>query len=135
MTGVLVDSNVLLDVLTQDSQWETWAASAIEAAGDRFQLVINPIIFAEVSVHFSRIEELDEAMPRALFKREPISDEAAFLAGKAYLAYRRRGGVRCFPLPDFFVGAHAAVAGYRLLTRDVAHYRTYFPNLGLIAPT
>jgi predicted nucleic acid-binding protein len=134
MSGVLIDSNVLLDVLTEDRQWATWSANAIETAGDRSTLVINPIVFAEVSVHFSRIEELDGALPKALFKREPISDEAAFLAGKAYLAYRRRGGARRSPLPDFFVGAHAAVAGYRLLTRDVARYRTYFPELGLIAP-
>ena len=134
MSGVLVDSNVLLDVLTEDGRWATWSANAIETVGDRSTLVINPIVFAELSVHFSRIEELDEALPKALFSREPISDEAAFLAGKAYLAYRRRGGVRRSPLPDFFVGAHAAVAGYRLLTRDVARYRTYFPGLGLIAP-
>jgi hypothetical protein len=109
-------------------------SSAIETAGDRFQLVINPIVLAEVSVHFSRIEELDEALPKALFSREPISDETAFLVGKAYLAHRRRGGARRSPLPDFFIGAHAAIAGHRLLTRDVARYRTYFPQLELIAP-
>jgi len=134
MSGVLVDSNVLLDVLTGDSEWEPWSSNAIEAAGDRYQLVINPIILAEVSVHFSRIEDLDEALPKVLFSREPIWDAAAFLAGKAYLAYRRRGGAGRSPLPDFFIGAHAAIAGHRLLTRDVARYRTYFPQLNLIAP-
>jgi predicted nucleic acid-binding protein len=134
MSGVFVDSNVLLDVLTNDRRWAPWSANAIEAAGDRFKLVINPVVFAEVSVHFSRLEELDEALPKALFSREPISDETAFLAGKAFLAYRRRGGAKRSPLPDFFVGAHAAAAGYKLLTRDVARYRTYFPSLELIAP-
>jgi hypothetical protein len=104
------------------------------AGPDTFRLIINPVIYAETSVRFTKIEELDAALPTDLFEREPIPYEAAFLAGKAYLAYRRRGGARRSPLPDFFIGAHAAVSGYRLLTRDPARYRAYFPKLSLIAP-
>jgi predicted nucleic acid-binding protein len=134
LTAVLVDSNVLLDVMTEDASWLSWSVSAIERAADTARLVINPVIYAEASVRFTRIEELDAALPSNLFEREPIPYEAAFLAGKAYLAYRRRGGTRRSPLPDFFIGAHAAVSSYRLLTRDSARYRAYFPKLPLIAP-
>lgn len=134
MTAVLVDSNVLLDIMTEDARWLPWSAEAIAQAADRFRLVINPIIYAEVSARYSRIEELDAALPRAMFDREAIPYEAAFLAGKCFLAYRRQGGTKRAPLPDFLVGAHAAIAGYRLMTRDVARYRSYFPKLTLIAP-
>jgi|SRR5579883_274394 predicted nucleic acid-binding protein len=134
MTGVLVDANVLLDVMTEDVRWLAWSAQAIERAADRYRLVINPVIYAEVSIRYSRIEDLDAALPKAMFDREPIPYEAAFLAGKAFLTYRRRGGIRRLPLPDFFIGAHAAVAGYSLMTRDTRRYRTYFPKLSLIAP-
>jgi len=134
VTAILVDSNVLLDIMTEDSHWLAWSAAAIERAADSFRLVINPIIYAEVSVRYTRIEELDAALPKALFDREAIPYEAAFLAGKSYLVYRRRGGMKRSPLPDFFIGAHAAVAGYRLMTRDAARYRSYFPKLPLIAP-
>jgi len=134
MTAILVDSNVLLDLMTEDARWFSWSSTSIERAADRFRLVINPIIYAEVSVRYSRIEELDEVLPKAMFDREALPYEAAFLAGKSFLAYRQHGGVKRSPLPDFFIGAHAAVAGYRLLTRDVARYQTYFPKLRLIAP-
>jgi predicted nucleic acid-binding protein len=134
MSAVLVDSNVLLDVMTEDASWFSWSASAIEQAADNFRLVINPVIYAETSVRFTRIEELDATLPTNMFEREPIPDEAAFLAGKAYLVYRGRGGMRRSPLPDFFIGAHAAVSSYQLLTRDSARYRAYFPKLSLIAP-
>ena len=134
MSRVLVDSNVLLDVVGEHGQWSTWSEAALQATASLARLVVNPVIFAEVSVRYSRIEDLDAALPANLFDREPLPYEAAFLAGKAYLDYRRRGGARSSPLPDFFIGAHAAVAGYRLLTRDVARYRTYFPKLDLIAP-
>ncbi len=134
MTAVLIDANVLLDVMTEDARWLAWSAAAVERAADRYRLVVNPVIFAEVSIRFSRIEELDAALPRTMFDREAIPYEAAFLAGKSFLAYRRRGGTRQSPLPDFFIGAHAAVAGYLLMTRDAARYRTYFPKLSLIAP-
>ena len=106
----------------------------MEKAADRFRLVINPIIYAEVSIRYSRIEDLEAALPKAMLDREAIPYEAAFLAGKCFLVYRRQGGTKRSPLPDFFIGAHAAVAGYRLLTRDAARYRSYFPRLSLIAP-
>lgn len=134
MTAVLIDANVLLDVMTEDARWLAWSAAAIERAADRYRLVINPVIYAEVSIRYSRIEELDAALPKPMFDREPIPYQAAFLAGKSFLAYRRRGRTRQSLLPDFFIGAHAAVAGYRLMTRDAARYRTYFPKLSLIAP-
>jgi len=134
MTAALVDSNVLLDLMTEDPQWLAWSAAALEQAADRLRLVINPIVYAEVSVRYSRIEELEAALPRTMLDREPIPYEAAFLAGKVFLIYRRRGGPKRSPLPDFFIGAHAAVSGYQLLTRDPARYRSYFPKLSLIAP-
>ncbi len=132
--GCLVDSNVLLDVMTEDPRWGAWSISAIRHVADREKLVINAVIYAEVSVRFSRIEELEEALPPSLFEREAMPFPAAFLAGKVYLAYRRGGGTRRSPLPDFFIGAHAALRGHRLLTRDPARFRTYFPTIDLIAP-
>ncbi len=134
MTAVLIDADVLLDVMTEDARWLAWSAEAIERAADRYRLVINPVIYAEVSIRYSRIEDLDAALPKAMVDREPIPYEAAFLAGKAFFAYRRRGGTKSSPLPDFFIGAHAAVAGYSLMTRDAARYRAYFPRLSLISP-
>ena len=130
----MVDSNVLLDVMTEDARWFGWSADALERAADTAHLVINPVIYAEVSVRYRRIEELEEALPRTMLEREAIPFEAAFLAGKAYQTYRRRGGRKLSTLPDFFIGAHAAIAGYRLLTRDATRYRTYFPGLGVTAP-
>ena len=127
-------SNVLLDIMTEDPSWFVWSSRAIEEAAETSRLVINPVIYAETSVRFSRIEDLDAALPIAMFGREPIPYEAAFLAGKAYSRYRRLGGARRSPLPDFFIGAHAAVADHRLLTRDAARYRTYYPTVSLIAP-
>ncbi|HTZ70611.1 MAG TPA: type II toxin-antitoxin system VapC family toxin [Acetobacteraceae bacterium] len=134
MSAVLVDANVILDIMTEDTQWFGWSAEAIGRAADRYRLVINPIIYAEVSIRYSRIEELDATLARTTFDREPLPYEAAFLAGKSFLTYRQRGGTRRSPLPDFFIGAHAAVAGYQLLTRDAARFRTYYPKLSLIAP-
>jgi len=134
VTAILVDSNVLLDLMTEDARWFAWSAAAIESAADSARLVINAVIYAEVSVRYSRIEDVEAALPRTMFEREAIPYEAAFLAGKSFLAYRRRGGMKQSTLPDFFIGAHAAVTGYRLLTRDGARYRTYFPGLELITP-
>jgi hypothetical protein len=131
---VLVDSNVLLDVLTGDPRWSSWSTHALAEQGDREVLAINPIIYAEVSIGFARIEELDAALPPSTFHRLALPWEAAFLAGKCFLAYRKRRGVRVSLLPDFYVGAHASVSGMTLLTRDAARYRTYFPRLKLIAP-
>jgi hypothetical protein len=131
---ILVDSNVLLDVLTEDSRWSPWSMAALAEQADRDLLAINPIIYAEVSIGFVRIEDVDAALPPPTFHRLALPWEAAFLAGKCFLAYRKRGGVRSSPLPDFYIGAHASVSGMKLLTRDAARYRTYFPKLGLIAP-
>jgi predicted nucleic acid-binding protein len=134
MNDVLVDSNVLLDVLTEDARWLEWSSAVLASVSTTAALVINPVVFAEVSVAFARIEDVDEALSGTVFRREPLSYEAAFLAGKAFVRYRRRGGVRSSPLPDFFIGAHAATAGYRLLTRDPRRYRNQFPTLELVSP-
>ncbi len=134
MSGTLVDSNVLLDILTNDPTWSAWSATALERCANEGMLYINPIIYAEISIRFNSIEELEAAVPEESFRRLPLSAEAAFLAGKAFLRYRRQGGQHTTTLPDFFIGAHAAVTGLRLLTRDAQRYRTYFPTLPLIAP-
>jgi predicted nucleic acid-binding protein len=134
MTPVVVDSNVLLDAILGEAPWADWSIRHLEELASRSRLVINAVIFAEVSVTFPMIEDAEAAMAIALLEREPIPFEAAFLAGKVFRDYRRRGGLKRSPLPDFFIGAHAAVAGYRLLTRDGAQYRTYFPRLDVIAP-
>lgn len=134
MSGILVDSNVLLDVIAHDKNWFGWSSEALVEAAEISRLVINAIIYSEVSVRYSRIEDLEQALSKLLFDREPIPFAAAFLAGKAHLAYRSRTGTKRFALPDFFVGAHAVIAGYQLLTRDPKRYRTYFPDIALIAP-
>ncbi len=131
---VLVDSNVIIDVATRDSRWGEWSAGALAATADQAQLVINPLIYAEVSVGYDLIEEAERVLPAELYRREGLPYEAAFLAGKCFLVYRRDGGARSSPLPDFYIGAHAAVAGYRLLTRDARRFRTYFPRVELICP-
>jgi predicted nucleic acid-binding protein len=134
MTAILVDANVILDVATQDPVWAERSGHLLAEAAEHHQLVINPLIFAEVSVGFERVEELEEALPPDLFRREALPWEAAFLAGKCFLSYRRRGGKNTSTLPDFYIGAHAALAGYGLLTRDAARYRTYFPGLDILEP-
>jgi predicted nucleic acid-binding protein len=134
VSGVLVDSNVIIDVLTEDSTWYEWSASALERCANQETLYVNPIIYAEVSIGFQRIEDLEEALPPDVFNRLDLPLEAAFLAGKAFTQYRQRGGMRATTLPDFFIGAHAAVADLRLLTRDDRRYGTYFPTVALIAP-
>jgi predicted nucleic acid-binding protein len=130
----LVDSNVILDLVTDDPKWFEWSSDALSRAADESALVINPIIFAEVSIGFSTVEELEHLLPPEEIERLELPYEAAFLAGKAFLSYRRRGGKRSAPLADFYIGAHAAIAGLRLLTRDPRRYRTYFPTVTLIAP-
>jgi len=134
MTAVLVDSNVLLDVLTENPRWFDWSAGARAGCAEASVLAINPIIYAEVSIRFQRIEDLEDVLPEPQFRRLALPFEAAFLAGKAFLRYRRRGGARVAPLPDFYIGAHAAVSGFALLTRDARRYRSYFPRLELIEP-
>jgi predicted nucleic acid-binding protein len=134
MSVTLVDSNVLLDIFTEDPAWFEWSDTALATARDAGLLVINPLVYAEVSIRFSTIEELDEAFPATDFLREELPYAAGFVAGKALVRYRRQGGNKSSPMPDFYIGAHAAVYGYRLLTRDPARYRTYFPKLTLITP-
>jgi len=134
MSRVLVDSNVLLDVITEDQRWAQWSSTALERCAEEDVLCINPVIYAEVSIGFERIEDLEAALPTDLVERLPIPYEAAFLAGKCFLDYRRRGGSRKSTLPDFFIGAHAAVQDMQLLTRDAARYRSCFPKLRLITP-
>ena len=132
--STLVDSNVILDVVEEDEEWIDWSAAMLAKASEAGRLVINPIIYAEVSVGFDTIEALDAALPMNYYTREALPWEAAFLAGRAFLSYRRKGGTRRVTLPDFYIGAHAAIAGHKLLTRDPRRYRAYFPKLQIIAP-
>jgi predicted nucleic acid-binding protein len=134
LTPALVDSSVLLDIIGGDARWSGWSSTAMAMVGEEADLIINPIIYAEASVKFETIEEVENALAASFLRREDIPYEAAFLAGKAFWRYRQRGGTRRSPLPDLFIGAHAAVAGYRLLTRDARRIRDYFPKLELIAP-
>ncbi len=131
---VLVDTNVLLDVLEDDAEWADWSESQLQAASATASLAINAIIYSELSIAFERIEELEAVITQASLTVEPIPREALFLAGKAFLSYRRRQGRKHGVLPDFYIGAHASVMQWPLLTRDVARYRTYFPTVQLIAP-
>jgi predicted nucleic acid-binding protein len=134
MAGTLVDSNVLIDVVTEDPEWLEWSAALLAESAEKGALFINPIIYAEVAAGFDRIEDLDDVLPPEYYRRVPLPWEAAFLAGQCFIRYRRRGGTRRSPMPDFYIGAHAAVAGLTLLTRDAKRYRAYFPRLRLIAP-
>jgi predicted nucleic acid-binding protein len=134
LNATLVDSNVLFDYLTEDEEWCDWSAAMLGAASERGAVVINPIVYAEISVRYGRVEDVDQALPADYFARAPLPWEAAFLAGKCFERYRRRGGTKRSPLPDFYIGAHAAVTGMTLLTRDARRYRTYFPKLKIIAP-
>jgi len=130
----LVDTNVLLDLFTNDPKWADWSVSRLEAAALKGPLVINGVTFAELSVRFERIEVLDETLRQLQINLAPTPRPALFLAGKVFLRYRAAGGTRTGVLPDFFIGAHAAVAGFSLLSRDAQRYRTYFPRIDLIAP-
>jgi predicted nucleic acid-binding protein len=129
-----IDTNVLLDLVTADATWADWSQRQLDAATVRGPLLINEVVYAELSIGFVRVEEVDIALSEARIEMEASPREALFLAGKAFRHYRARGGSRTGVLPDFFIGAHAAVAGVPLLTRDARRYRTYFPALVLIAP-
>lgn len=131
MNGVLVDSNILLDVFLDDPEWGTWSEDQLTAYGATHHLYINPIIFSEISIGFTRIEELDQTLMEGGFIMLPLPKEALFLAGKVFLQYRRQKGTKRSPLPDFYIGAHAAVENLTLLTRDQRRYRSYFPHLVL----
>lgn len=132
--STLVDSNVLLDVIEDEGEWADWSAAMLEQAAAQGPLVINPIVYAEICFGYDAIEVLEHALPPQFCRREALPWDAAFLASRAFVAYRRRGGARRSPLPDFYIGAHAAIAGHTLLTRDPKRYRTYFPKLRIIAP-
>jgi hypothetical protein len=134
VTDVLVDSNVLLDVVTEEPRWYGWSAERLAELADTADLVINPLIYSEVSVGFDTLEALDEALSTRWFRREPLPWAAGFLAGKCFQQYRRAGGTRRSPLPDFYIGAHAAIMEMRLLTRDARRYRSYLPRLEIISP-
>lgn len=129
-----MDSNVLLDVLTHDARWYARSAERLAILAEHSELIVNPIVYAEISIGFARIEDLEDALPSEFFRREALPWDAAFLAGKCFHRYRRAGGARKSPLPDFYIGAHAAIRGIPLLTRDAARYRTYFPRLELLIP-
>jgi predicted nucleic acid-binding protein len=131
---ILVDSNVILDIVTEDRKWFQWSSETVAFYADTKMLAINPIIYAEVSVGFDRIEDVEDVLPLTHFRRAQLPWEAAFLAGKCFLKYRKKGGKKRSPLPDFFIGAHAAVMGLTLMTRDASRYRTYFPKLRIISP-
>jgi predicted nucleic acid-binding protein len=133
-TRILVDSNVLLDMLCEDPRWAQWSNDTFMACAGYAHLVIDPIIYAEVSAGYTTMAGVDLPLSEDLLTREPLPWAAAFAAGKAFVQYRRRGGTKRSPLPDFYIGAHAAVTGMRLLTRDPGRYRTYFPTVELIAP-
>jgi len=132
MSGRLFDTSVLLDIRTADTTWLRWSEEQVRAAVG--PVLINPIIYAEVSARFERIEELDDALPVNYYRRVPLPFEAAFLAGQCFMKYKRRGGNRRSPMPDFYIGAHAALSGLTLLTRDARRYRDYFPTVRIIAP-
>ncbi|MFZ0613800.1 MAG: type II toxin-antitoxin system VapC family toxin [Desulfobacterales bacterium] len=133
-TAVLVDANVILDVFTNDSTWVDWSVSVLEEHSNFATLYINSIIYSEISIGFSRIEDLEAAMDKARFRMLDFPKEALFLAGKAFLEYKKRKGARSSPLPDFFIGAQAAVLNVALITRDVSRYRSYFPTVKVITP-
>jgi hypothetical protein len=134
MTRVLVDTNVLVDLLTDDVVWADWSTDAFCACMDHARLIIDTAVYAELAVRYESIDALEQMIDAAGLEREQVPWSAAFLAGKAFDQYRRSGGARRSPLPDFYIGAHAAVAGMSLLTRDPSRYRTYFPTVELIAP-
>jgi predicted nucleic acid-binding protein len=132
--STLVDTNVLLDLVTDNPDWAAWSIAKLEEAALRGALYINNVVYAELSVRYDRIEDLDAMLEDATIEVAPMPREALFLAGKVFMQYRMSGGSRTGVLPDFFIGAHAAVSGFLLLTRDGRRYRTYFPALELIAP-
>jgi predicted nucleic acid-binding protein len=134
MTDTLVDSNVLIDIFADDPQWRAWSTRNLLTARNGGRLVINPLIYAEVAAAFATQRKLDDALGPERYARENLPWDAAFNAGRAFLAYRRAGGLKRSPLPDFYIGAHAEVKGYVLLTRDQARYRQAFPTLKIVSP-
>ena len=134
MSTFLVDTNVIVDILSRDPTWFRWSASVLERCASEGPLAVNPIIYAELAVGFSRVEDLDATLHPLDWQRLSLPWAAGFLAGRCFVDYRRRGGARMSPLPDFYIGAHAAVDGLTLVTRDPARFRTYFPGVRMIEP-
>ncbi len=130
---ILVDSNIILDILTEDPNWYDWSASTLETLAEDNKLIINDVIYSEISISFRYIEELEEILTNS-FIIQPIPKEALFLAGKVFVKYKNAGGVKQSTLPDFFIGAHALILGIPLLTRDKKGYKNNFPNLKIICP-
>jgi len=134
MRSTLIDSNVLIDLFDDGSEWQGWSDAMVASCRNRGPIVINPVILAEVSLGFDSYEAVNQHLPEDFVVREPLPWEAAFLAARAFLIYRHEGGQRRSPLPDFYIGAHAAVAGHTLLTLDPRRYRHYFPKLRIVSP-
>lgn len=134
MNGFLIDTNVLLDIATADPNWLAWSEREFRAAATRGPVLINPIIYAELAPAFATAADLDRWLDPTIFSRLPLPYSAGWLAAQAFVAYRRGGGTKSSPLPDFYIGAHATVEGLTLVTRDAGRYRTYFPSLSLIVP-
>lgn len=132
--AIMADSCVLLDILSQDASWYAWSANTLAHAADRGSIVLNPVIYSEISVRFRRIEDLETLLSPDIFEYRPIPREAAFLAGKCFLHYRQRGGEKTSPLPDFLIGAHAVIEDIPLITRDPKRFRQYYPGLQIICP-
>jgi len=133
MKRVLIDSNILLDIFTEDPEWFSWSSEQLAALSEHNSLCINPIIYAEISSNFNNSKELDQALPSEIL-RVSLPWEAAFLAGKAFIQYKKKGGGKQSTLPDFFIGAHASTENMLLLTRDTRRYKTYFPKVRLATP-
>jgi hypothetical protein len=131
---ILVDSHVIIDVLSEDPLWVDWSEAALIDAADHDEIAVNPIIYAEIAAGFAIMADLDQHLNAHAFRRLELPYAAGFVAGRAFVEYRRRGGVRTSPLPDFYIGAHAAVEGLKLLTRDAKRYIGYFPKVVLIVP-
>ena len=134
MRSTLVDSNILIDVFDQASEWHDWSAAMLAQVASRGPLVINPLILAELAARYERAADLEAALAGLPLAREPLPWDAAFLAGQAFRVYRLAAGAKTSPMPDFYIGAHALVCGMRLLTRDVRRYRNYFPRLDIVGP-
>jgi predicted nucleic acid-binding protein len=134
LQGTLVDSCVLIDVLADDPAWANWSLEQLDRCGSQGSLIVNPLIVAEISPRFERASDLEAALAQLPLQRQPLPWDAAFLAGQAFKIYRQTQGLKTSPMPDFYIGAHALVAGLQLLTRDTARYRSYFPRLALVAP-
>ncbi len=134
MKGVLVDSNVILDIFLDDPTWADWSESTLEEYAQHARLFINPVVYSEVSIGFKRIEDLESALSKAGFQMVEIPKEALFLAGKVFLKYKKGKGMKNSPLPDFYIGAQAACLDFALITRDVSRYRTYYPSVRLVSP-